>query len=94
MASLPEDHEMFRQACRTFADQVLVPQAAAWDRGHTYPADAVKQMAEMGLMGVDIPEADGGTGLDYLTYALAIEEISRGCTLRCHSHNDYSLMES
>lgn len=57
-----------------------VMQAAEWDRGHIYPAEAVRQMADMGLMGVAIPEEEGGTGLDYLTYALAIEEISRGCT--------------
>lgn len=54
-------------------------QAAGWDKGHEYPADAVRQMAEMGLMGVAIPEDDGGTGSDYLAYALAMEEISRGC---------------
>jgi len=78
-ARLPEDLDVFRQACRQFADQVLVPQAADWDRGHTYPADAVEQMAGMGLMGIAVPEEDGGTGSDNLAYALAMEEISRGC---------------
>eukprot|EP00038_Savillea_parva_P027663 m.60846 g.60846 ORF g.60846 m.60846 type:complete len:411 (+) comp7984_c1_seq1:96-1328(+) len=79
MATLPEDLDVFRQACRAFADQVLVPQAAEWDKGHIFPADAVRQMADMGLMGVAIPEEEGGTGSDYLAYALAVEEISRGC---------------
>jgi butyryl-CoA dehydrogenase len=76
---LDETQEMFRSACSQFADEQLAPNAGAWDQGHIYPKDAVAAMAELGMMGVAIGERDGGTGADHLTYAIAIEEISRGC---------------
>ncbi len=56
-----------------------VPKAAEWDKNHTFPADAVKKMGEMGLMGVSQDPEFGGAGMDVMSYALAIEEISRGC---------------
>jgi butyryl-CoA dehydrogenase len=65
--------------CREFADNELAPNAAEWDAKHQFPADAVKQMGELGLMGITVKEEDGGVGLDYMAYAIAMEEISRGC---------------
>ena len=56
-----------------------VPKAAEWDKNHQFPADAVKKMGEMGLMGVSQDTEFGGAGMDVMSYALAIEEISRGC---------------
>lgn len=79
MFTLPETHEMLRTTCREFADRELAPIAAQLDREHRFPREQVAQLAEMGLMGVAIPEEDGGTGLDNFAYAIAIEEISRGC---------------
>ncbi|OWF41152.1 short-chain specific acyl-CoA dehydrogenase, mitochondrial-like [Mizuhopecten yessoensis] len=79
LSSLPDTHEMLRQSVRDFADKELVPIAAKLDKEHLYPAEQVKKLGEMGLMCVDIPESDGGTGLDYLAYAIAMEEVSRGC---------------
>ncbi len=79
MFALPETHQMLRQTCREFADKELIPIAAELDRHHRYPAEQVARLAEMGLMGVAIPEEEGGTGLDTLAYAIAMEEISRGC---------------
>ena len=79
MFALPETHEMLRKTCRDFADKELIPIAAELDRHHRYPAEAVAHLAEMGLMGVAIPEEEGGTGLDTFAYAIAMEEISRGC---------------
>ncbi|CAM9267132.1 unnamed protein product [Phaeothamnion confervicola] len=76
---LPDEHTMLREMCRNFADKELAPNAGAWDREHAFPKDAVKQMAELGLMGVAVDPEYGGTGLDYLAYAVAMEEISRGC---------------
>ena len=49
------------------------------DKEHRYPEELVREMAEMGLLGVSVPEAYGGAGLDKLSYAIAMEEVSRGC---------------
>ena len=57
----------------------MAPQAAAIDREHRYPKDLVAKMGELGLLGVAIPEAWGGAGMDTLSYALALEEIARAC---------------
>jgi butyryl-CoA dehydrogenase len=74
-----ETHNMLRETCRGFADKELAPSAAATDRGHVYPGDLIRQMGDLGLMAIETPEALNGTGLDYLAYAIAMEEISRGC---------------
>ena len=68
-----------RQTCRDFADAQLKPIAAALDKEHRFPAEQIAAMGEMGLMGIAIPEEWGGAGMDALAYALAMEEISRGC---------------
>lgn len=57
----------------------MKPIAAEVDKKHLFPKEQVKKMGELGLMGLCVPEAFGGTGLDYLAYAIAMEEISRGC---------------
>ncbi|XP_025161326.1 short-chain specific acyl-CoA dehydrogenase, mitochondrial isoform X2 [Harpegnathos saltator] len=62
-----------------FAEGELKPIAAEIDKKHRFPKEQIKKMGELGLMGICIPEALGGTGLDYLAYAIAMEEISRGC---------------
>ncbi|CAM9583666.1 unnamed protein product [Ascophyllum nodosum] len=77
--SLPEEHSMLRDMCRNFADNELAPHAAEWDKNHTFPSHQIKQLGALGLMGVAVCEENGGTGLDYLAYAIAMEEISRGC---------------
>ena len=79
IAYLSETHEMLRQTCRDFADAMLKPIAAELDREHRYPAEQIAQMGELGLMGIAVPEEHGGAGMDTLAYALAMEEISRGC---------------
>ena len=62
MFALSETHEMLRKTCREFADKELVPIAGELDRHHRYPAEQVARLAEMGLMGVAVPEEEGGTG--------------------------------
>ncbi|OXU30072.1 hypothetical protein TSAR_017061 [Trichomalopsis sarcophagae] len=57
----------------------LKPIAGKIDQGHLYPKEQVKKMGELGLLAMAVPESLGGTGLDYLAYAIAMEEISRGC---------------
>lgn len=76
---LPETHQMLRDTCRQFAEGELWPIASAIDKSCEYPEAQVKKMGEIGLMGIDVPEEYGGAGLDYLAYAVALEEISRGC---------------
>ncbi len=74
-----ETHNMLRDTCRDFAERELAPAAAKIDKNHAFPTELVKQMGELGLMGIETPESLNGTGLDYLSYAIAMEEISRGC---------------
>lgn len=57
----------------------MKPIAAKIDREHLYPKEQIKKMGELGLLGITAPESLGGTGLDYIAYAIAMEEISRGC---------------
>ncbi|XP_064620971.1 short-chain specific acyl-CoA dehydrogenase, mitochondrial-like [Lineus longissimus] len=77
--SLPETHEMLRETCRDFADKELKPVAAAIDKECRFPKEQVQKMAELGLLCVDVPASQGGTGLDCLAYSLVMEEVSRGC---------------
>ncbi|XP_022901039.2 short-chain specific acyl-CoA dehydrogenase, mitochondrial [Onthophagus taurus] len=77
--SLPETHQMLQKSCRDFAEGELKPIASKIDKEHLYPKEQIKTMGELGLMAVEVPESYGGTGLDYLAYAIAMEEISRGC---------------
>ncbi|CAH1392881.1 unnamed protein product [Nezara viridula] len=77
--SLSETHKLLMKTCRDFAEGELIPHAATFDQEHKYPKDQIKKMGELGLMGISVPEKYGGAGLDYLSYAIALEEISRGC---------------
>lgn len=79
LSSLSETHQMLQKTCRDFAEAELKPHAAKFDREHLYPKEQIKKMGELGLMAVEVPEEYGGTGLDALAYAIALEEISRGC---------------
>ncbi|CAH3151279.1 unnamed protein product [Pocillopora meandrina] len=79
LARLPETHEMLRKTCRDFADNELIPIAGNLDKDHRYPTEQVKQIGELGLLSMEVPESLGGSGLDYLAYSIAMEEISRGC---------------
>ncbi len=74
-----KEQGMVRDMCRRFADRSLKPMAAEYDRTHEFPWEHVKKLGEMGMMGVVYPEEYNGSGMDYLTYAIAVEEISRGC---------------
>lgn len=70
---------MVYEMCKKFADEELAPNASKWDKKHEFPAQAVVALSELGLMGINTPEENGGSGLDALSYAIAMEEISRGC---------------
>jgi butyryl-CoA dehydrogenase len=76
---LTEEQRQVRDLCRQFADAELKPNARKWDHDHEFPAEAVKKLGEMGLLGVAIPAELGGAGMDNVSYAVGMEEISRGC---------------
>jgi alkylation response protein AidB-like acyl-CoA dehydrogenase len=63
---------------RAFVAQEIEPNAAAWDREHRFPAELYGKLAELGLMGVCVPEEYGGAGADFVAYVLVLEELSRG----------------
>jgi alkylation response protein AidB-like acyl-CoA dehydrogenase len=74
---LSEEHELLRRTVREFAEQRIGPVAEELDREHRFPYEIVAELAELGLMGIPIPEEYGGGGGDTLSYTLAIEELTR-----------------
>ena len=76
---LTEEQRMIRDTAREFAAREIAPKAAELDKSGRWPAEILTKMAELGLMGVAIPQEDGGAGMDTLSYALAMEEISAAC---------------
>lgn len=76
---LPEDVESVREMVRDFAESEIRPIAAKIDETHEFPAENTKKMAELGLLGMFVPEEWGGAGMSYLAYVVAIEELSRVC---------------
>ncbi len=76
---LTEEQQMVREMCRKFADNELMPSAAHYDRSHEFPWEHVKKLGHMGMMGIVYPEEYNGAGMDYVSYSIAVEEISRGC---------------
>jgi len=73
-----EQQTMIRDMARGFAAERLAPHAEAWDREHRFPREALAEMGELGFMGMLVPEAFDGAGVDHVSYALAIEEIAAG----------------
>ena len=64
---------------RRFATDKLAPNAAAWDREHAYPAEAIREMGELGFLGMTVPAEWNGAETDYVSYAMAVIEIAAGC---------------
>ncbi|WP_313196666.1 acyl-CoA dehydrogenase family protein [Shinella zoogloeoides] len=75
---LTETQEQVREMARAFADEVIRPIAEELDREERFPAGLYDEMAKLGLFGIGVPEALGGPGFDTLTYAVVMEELSRG----------------
>lgn len=76
--SLNEEQLAIRDTCREFAEQEIKPRAEEMDRTGAFPYELIQKMGELGLLGLPFPEAYGGAGADFLSYCIAIEEISRG----------------
>ncbi|MBT5570305.1 MAG: acyl-CoA dehydrogenase [Alphaproteobacteria bacterium] len=93
--ALTDEQIMIRDTARAFASGQLAPHAAAWDRDAIYPEDAVREMGELGLLGMIVPEDWGGAGADTLTHALALEEIAAGdgaCSTIMAVHNSVACL--
>jgi alkylation response protein AidB-like acyl-CoA dehydrogenase len=87
---LSEDQREIQALAREFGQAEIEPHAADWDREHGFPRDLIAQLAELGFMGVCIPEEYGGAGADFLSYILVLEELSRadagvGVTVAVHT---------
>ncbi|WP_022964036.1 acyl-CoA dehydrogenase family protein [Halopseudomonas pelagia] len=76
---LSEDQRLIRDMARQFAQAELAPRAAEWDKSAWIDSSVIAQMGELGLLGMVVPEEWGGSYVDYVAYALAVEEVSAGC---------------
>jgi butyryl-CoA dehydrogenase len=76
---LTDEQELIREAVREFAEAEVAPIAAELDRDHRFPHELLPKMADLNLMGMPYPEKLGGAGADYLSYVIAVEELSRAC---------------
>jgi len=74
-----EDQRMIRDMARQFARTELAPRAAEWDKSGYIDNAVIRQMGELGLLGMVVPEEWGGSFVDYVAYALAVEEVAAGC---------------
>ena len=79
MFDLSEDHQLIRESARDFAEREIAPKAGELDKHARWPREIVSRMAELGYLGMAIPEEHGGAGLDNFAYALVMEEVSRAC---------------
>ena len=77
--SLTEEQQMVKDMARRFADEQVKPLAAELDTTHRHPEEIIRQMAELKFLGIAVPEEYGGGGMDYVSYVLAMIEISRAC---------------
>ena len=87
---LSAEQREIKSLAREFAEAEIEPHAAEWDREHRFPRELFDRLAELGLMGVCIPEDLGGAGADFLSYILVLEELSRadagvGVTVAVHT---------
>ena len=76
---LTEEQRMIQDTAREFARKEVLPKAAELDENSRFPEELIRQMAELGFMGIAVPEEYGGAGMDNVCYAIAMEEISRAC---------------
>jgi butyryl-CoA dehydrogenase len=76
---LTDEQELIRAAVREFAEAEVEPIAAELDRDHRFPSELLPKLADLNLMGMPYPEKVGGAGADYVSYVIAIEEVSRAC---------------
>jgi len=76
---LTEEQKMLKEMVAKFAAEKIAPVAADNERNHRFPKEIIKEAGELGLMGIAYPTEYGGAGMDFVSYMIAIEEISRWC---------------
>ena len=87
---LPESHRILRGTVREFCEREVAPYARSWDAEECFPSELVPKLANLGILGIGIPEAYGGAGMDTLAYAICVEECARfdgALALTIASHN-------
>ena len=92
---LTEEQQSVQEMARRFAQERLAPGSERWDREHEYPAEAIREMAELGFFGMLVPEDWDGNASGYLSYAVALEEIAAGngaCSTIMSVHNSVACM--
>ena len=77
---LSDEQKLIRDTAREFTDKEVVPRARENDRNNHFDTELVRKIADQGYLGAIVPREYGGAGLDYLTYALVVEEVGRGCS--------------
>jgi len=77
---LSEEQQLIRETARSFTDNEIVERARENDRNEHFDLELVDKIAQQGYLGAIVPREYGGAGLDYLTYALVVEEVGRGCS--------------
>lgn len=76
---LSEEQRMIRETARSFVDKEVIPHVKSWEEKGEIPRSVTDRVAELGFFGMPIPEEYGGAGMDYVSFALVVEEIARGC---------------
>ena len=81
---LTQEQELIRDSMRAFAQERLAPFAGEWDRNHTFPAEALKELGALGALGMVVPEEWDGAGMDYMSLVLTLEEtrLATPCSSR------------
>src|SRR5512134_134083 len=84
------DQDLLRRSVREFAEAEIRPHVMEWDEAQHFPKELVPKLADLGLMGIQFPEAYGGAGMSAVDYCICIEEIARVCpsvSLSVAAHN-------
>ncbi len=89
---LTEDQSMLRDTVAKFVDEKVAPSAAEIDENERFPEEHFKAMAEMGLFGITIPEAYGGSGADFLSCVLVMEQLARGCVSTANTYGAHAVL--
>ena len=90
-----EEQSLIRDTAKAFAQEKLLPNSAQWDRDSTFPAEAIREMGELGFMSMLLPDEWGGSHTGHVAYAMALEEIAAGdpaCSTIMSVHNSVACM--